>query len=719
MQKKIINIFLVLVILVISLMPNFAHAEEKGKDIVIFLNKYGLTEMDGIEYLQEKLKNEGYMGLMNVRAAKGISDSRSYASMGWGTRALVNELEDMAFENLNDSNSKIYELRTNQKPLAINNLSINTLIMTNVDGDYGAIPGLLGKELRDNAKVIGMLGNADIDIQKNRQSSLAAMDEWGRIPLGDIENINKKDSSFPFGIRTDYDVLKKKTDELYKKTDVLMVDLGDTYRLDEYRKYMNENAYINIKAQIDSDISSYLKHVFELKSKNDRVYIVSPFPESLSYKEGYRLSPIFMFKDTGKGLISSSTTRRPGVVGNVDLGKSILLDQGIDSQLMAGRQLEEINYSNPKEFLTKDYDRMVSLAMLRVPVLYTYAVFEMIVWVVILGMIAFWSKINEKLRRFLVFTLKFTLVIPVALLVVPMFSVSNPVIMIVTLIATMGILYFLFAKLIKDSLWKLIAMSFAASILILVDGATGQNLIKNSLLGYDAIIGARYYGIGNEYMGVIIGAAILTAAGLLEKKKIKKWMAGLFLLICMAILGYPKMGANVGGTITAVCSYLFFMMRVYDIKVDFKKVMLIGLAVVAVVGTFAFIDLHSGGKSHLAGALTNIKDNGVIVILQIIQRKIEMNMKLIGVSIWSKVFLLALAIVAYLFYKPFGVLKSIQKKYPIMAKSWYAIIVGSVVGFLVNDSGIVAAATSIPYMILPVLMFTIEEFELDGKSKKV
>ena len=32
--------------------------------------------------------------------------------------------------------------------------------------------------------------------------------------------------------------------------------------------------------------------------------------------------------------------------------------------------------------------------------------------------------------------------------------------------------------------------------------------MKNCVMSYDAIVGARYYGVGNEYQGVIIGSAI-------------------------------------------------------------------------------------------------------------------------------------------------------------------------------------------------------------------
>ena len=43
------------------------------------------------------------------------------------------------------------------------------------------------------------------------------MDNYGRIEDGNIDDINIKDNTMPFGIRTDYDKLIKETKSLYEK----------------------------------------------------------------------------------------------------------------------------------------------------------------------------------------------------------------------------------------------------------------------------------------------------------------------------------------------------------------------------------------------------------------------------------------------------------------------------------------------------------------------
>ena len=42
-------------------------------------------------------------------------------------------------------------------------------------------------------------------------------------------------------------------------------------------------------------------------------------------------------------------------------------------------------------------------------------------------------------------------------------------------------------------------------IILVFDSIFNSFLQQNSFLGYDPVIGARFYGIGNEYGGIILG----------------------------------------------------------------------------------------------------------------------------------------------------------------------------------------------------------------------
>ena len=71
--------------------------------------------------------------------------------------------------------------------------------------------------------------------------------------------------------------------------------------------------------------------------------------------------------------------------------------------------------------------------------------------------------------------------------------------------------------------------------------------MKSNIMSYDAINGARYYGVGNEYEGVTIASAVFALAVLLNYKKIPKWLAVVLSIIILVTSAMPSMGANVGG----------------------------------------------------------------------------------------------------------------------------------------------------------------------------
>jgi hypothetical protein len=689
-----------------------SFANEKGKVILININRTSIDDLKNIQYLNDKINKTGYIGLMNVKGSNGTSDIKSYASIGAGTRAYINP-SDIDFETIDEDNKEIYFRRTGINPEYINNLNINKTNSSNQRGKFGAFLGAIGYEFNNNNLSLAVLGNSDTDEEKHREIALIGMDQNGQIKSGNIDDINVKDGAMPFGIRTDYDKLKEETRKYYGENDLLIVELGDTYRLDLYKENLNEASYEKMKKEIYSNISDYLKEVFEITNKNDRVYITSPYPKKQDYVNGYRLSPIVVFDKEEKGLLTSGTTRRKGVLSNLDISADIFEYFGIKSEVILGKSIQKILYDKNIEFLLKDYDKIVSNMKIRIPVLYTYAAFEMIMWMIMLVAILFRDKIPKNIFKILCAILKFTIAIPFVLLIAPLFNYSTKGSIITCIVGLLIIVYFLVYKLVKDDLGKLILLSALVALGVLIDAATGQNMIKSSLLGYDPIIGARYYGIGNEYMGVLIGSLVFSVVGFLEKNIINKKIASVILLLSIVILGHPKMGANVGGTITSVFSFLYLIMRLYDIKIDLKKIIFIGIAVVGVVSTMAVIDIYFiKSQSHLAGAIKKILSGGPLIILQIITRKIEMNMKLIGVSIWSRVLILGLLVVVVLFQKPVGIFKKVCDRYIYLAKGWTSIIVASIVGFLVNDSGVVAAATSIAYVIIPVLVLLTKELDI-------
>ena len=715
MRKKIMSLFAIVIMIFVST-ASYGFAEEKGKVIFIDMNRTNLGSMMNIPILKNEIEKRGYVALMNIRGDQGTDDRRSYASMGAGTRASVTTEDYINFQKVDQDTAKAFEVATGQKAKEINDLGINRSINENLEyGEYGANLGSLGKTLSENGLKTSVIGNADIiennQLVKNRNLCLVAMDQYGRIDSGNIDNINKKDSKMPFGISTDYDKLLDETKKSYKNSDAIFVELGDTYRLDMYRLNLNDNTYDTMKKNIVKNINKYLEQVFSMVGENDTVYIASAFPSDLDYKNKRRLSPIIKLNGEGKGILSSSTTRREGIVTNLDVGVEILDNFNIKNQNMVGRKYELINRDDNKEFLMDEYQKIVSISSIRSTILNGFVSIVFLSWIVAMIAILFRKHISKNYKETTFFILKELLkigiVMPLSFMITPIMNFKTPLAISLGIIIITLTIYLISKVLIKNDLKNMLFFTGITIVIMVIDAGFGSYLMKSNVMSYDCIIGARYYGVGNEYQGVAIGSAIFTFAILLTYKNMPKWSVIVFSLLILITSASPIMGANVGSAISECVAFLLFILLIYNVKIDFKKIVLLGIAVVFVLGVFVAIDMILGSNSHLGMFVKEIYFNGAGEIIQTFSRKIEMNLKLAQTSAWVNILLTGIGVILVLMINQIRYFKQLMDEYPIVFKGFIASIAGCLVTLLVNDSGIVSSATAFIYVIVPMITLSI------------
>ena len=432
---------------------------------------------------------------MNIRGDQGTDDKRSLASMGAGGRANLASDSYINFKESSKEDKAIYKSATGKIPKKINDLSINQSLNENeMNGQYGSTLGSLGQTLSDNNFKVTVLGNSDIvengEVKENRNICLIAMDNYGRVEDGNIEDINVEDATMPFGIRTDYDKLTTETKTLYENNNALFIDLGDTYRLDQYKGYLNEQTYSKMKKAIYNNISQYLESVFEMVGDNDVVYIASAYPSKLAYKNKERLSPIIKFKGNEKGLLSSSTTRRDGIVANIDVGVDILNEFGLKNDAMVGRVYSLIQQDDNLDFLLDELQKMATVSNIRANVVNTFVGVISISWVIGMIAILFKNRIPNKEKVFAILKefIKLGIIMPLAFLLAPIFNFKTPVAMTIGIIITTLILYALGRVLFKDDLKQMGFFALVTIIVVVVDCIFGTYLMKNNIMSYDAML---------------------------------------------------------------------------------------------------------------------------------------------------------------------------------------------------------------------------------------
>ena len=255
-------------------------------------------------------------------------------------------------------------------------------------------------------------------------------------------------------------------------------------------------------------------------------------------------------------------------------------------------------------------------------------------------------------------------------------------------------------------------------IVIILDISTGSNLTKLSIMGYDPIIGARYFGIGNELLGVLLASMTLALGYLISKYNNKLLL--LILPLTIVAVGHPNLGANVGGTISVLFASVIFTFLISDIKINLKRLLLIGLGVALVILSIGAVDIFiNPNPTHLGKTILMIMSKGPISIISVLVRKISINIKLIKVSTWAKVLYTSLIFSILLFKSYKFKIKSIYDKLKVLDIGIISLISGSIIGLLVNDSGLLLAAIASMIMtvsLIYLLIISLEDKEIEKKS---
>ncbi|HEX3012097.1 MAG TPA: hypothetical protein VHQ70_08690, partial [Syntrophomonadaceae bacterium] len=583
------------------------------------------------------------------------------------------------------------------------------------------IPGSLGEALRKNNLKVCMLGNGDVNEMYFRTSVAIGMDAKGRVPLGDVgPRTYKKGTTGYLGWQTNYDYLGQQVKNYRNESDLMIIELSDLARMENSDIPYPEVGQVHKKAylrQIDKFIAQVNK---QIDPKHDLIMVISAAPAQLQITNKNTFTPVIISgPGYNKGILTSGATRRDYIVANTDIAPTVLNFFGIkaDNRTMIGRPMETISAdgTNTLEKANNISNLAATVNRLRIPLVKGYVV--LLIFIIALSVIAiFWVSRLIPFAEPLIIGL-----VTVPLVFLPLGKLSFAfdweyilTAIFITVALTTGLIY-LFRK---DMFKAFVVMCIFTALALNLDIFTGSSMIASSVLGYDAMAGARYYGIGNEYMGILIGATIIIASVLYEKFS-KPWflgIIGLVLLIeCYAIAG-PSLGANSDGVLTAPFGYLVTLALFSNIRLNPR--VLLGMAVIvlmSVLGITAY-DMHRPAElqTHIGRAANQIMLGGWKEGLIIIGRKLGMNIKLIRYTIWSRVFLVMLASLALLVYRPVGAMRKLRQDRPMIFKGFGGIITAAIVSLIINDSGIVAAATISIYIIVPLLLLM---FDLQKKGQ--
>jgi hypothetical protein len=493
-------------------------------------------------HLKALLERSG-VGAMNVRVpGKGMED----VYLSWGAGAPAQTSTELQLMRGTDRihGEKAAELYRRLTGSGIDTTKVSLLapnmqeaVRKNRSSRWLSTPGSLGNALAAAGVKAAVWGNADTgsvvslsDLRARRFAGLLVADEYGQVPVG---NTGKPavvaDSQMAFGITTNYSYLAKEW-ETFRRTNtnantdkrIGVMELGDWYRLSEEQESYEPARLMEMKSKVFQELDGFVSQLMGGMNPDDELWLLSPAVQKKAAKAKYLLAPVIRYKPDGAAeLLTSDTTRRAGVVSFADLAPSLLEGLKVDRPIAAmGFGIQAVPDPNPLGRLLAEVDTMKDIYVWRPTVLYSLAVFE--VAGLLLALAAVWwftaarrgseAPLPQRAAAALQLPLLFMLLAAPMLLALG-YASGTAVSMLVRLAVALGAaagLSLVLTKLSRERLLPSLAwIGLSGAGLMLWDGFHDAAGMKASLLGYDPMIGARYYGMGNEYMGALLGSGEL------------------------------------------------------------------------------------------------------------------------------------------------------------------------------------------------------------------
>lgn len=659
-----------------------------------------LVVMDGVnlEHLLPQeyphfhfLMENGALGLANTITAGGASRENAAVTLGCGSRALgpgAGGIYPLGAELDTGTAAAVHARYTgvSAPPGALVLPGINIVAVANSELLHRVQLGYLADSLREAGKTMAALVNGDPGGNYREGAAILAGPD-GIVQGGSVETALKEAPTLPFGLQSDLPTFMAALADYWDR-DLLVLDLGDTSRTQDSYPWAAPARREIFRGQALAQLDQFLGELLQLHGPDDLLLVVGlQADKMLAREEGKMLVPIIAYGRGLRGLLTSPTTRRPGIVANIDVTATILdFFQLYQPGQIYGQPFRSIERPNSLTYLLKREREMAAVYRLRPPLVKGFI--ALIVILIVLSLATYLRKGRHlKFLRLLLLAVTASPLVMLALA-----PVTSSLWVLPAWLTLSGAIALALINLPPDK--ALTLLGAVTALLVIADALLGAPLQQRSVLGYDAIAGARYYGIGNEYMGALLGSSLLALKGLLTDKKV---LAAMILAGITLLLMLPGVGANFGGALAALVGFTVALVGLSAVATK-KNRLLAGLSLVGMALVLVLVNLGSN-QSHVGRFLAAVLNNPEELWLTL-GRKLAMNWKLIRWSQWSKAFaaLFTAALVIFVYQR-----KPLAQR---LGRSWPQVrgaLTAALAALVFNDSGIVAAATTLLFLTLPLL----------------
>ncbi len=395
------------------------------------------------------------------------------------------------------------------------------------------------------------------------------------------------------------------------------------------------------------------------------------------------------------GGLTSDTTRREGLVSNVDVAPTILEFLGLPVPEEEAGSPIRVEGEAPTDLHERYVEWRRSAAPAGVAVL-AYALASLAAALVLrLGP-------GGRARRAVAVWVLSSIALLVAMLPVSVLPDLRLPVVLAAMAAIAAVLTAGALGLGRGSPSRPVVLVAAAGLgLVLLDGLLGWPTGLTPLLGGSALEGVRFFGLGNPYAGIVLSGAVLGAAPLGPRTGVAILLgAGLF-------AGLPFLGADLGGGVAMFAvAALWYALRVRG-RLGWAEAALV--AVAAAAGLALLVVAHRvlpPGDTHVTRAVAGAGPGDLVGVFL---RRLELNVE--ATSSVPAAWLAVLGLPAWLgvaWWRP-GRFRPPLDRVPAWRHAVIALAVGGMIGYVLNDTYGMAAVTFVflsGAMVVPALRWT-------------
>jgi len=635
-----------------------------------------------------------------------------------------------------------YKLRTGNiaKPGSGVFLQLAEAVKLNTLSDQPFKTGLIGDSMEAAGKSVCVLGSADVESEitpaiPDRSAAVIAADSKGL-----IDRFDPFVPGTPAGKTqwlSDPDALTASAITAMKDNDLVVLCFGDLVRLDNMHPYMTAGSYKEWKTRALRRLDVITGKLTAACLKQDATLVLVSFglPDLISRNPKYpktwdQLTPIIVWGN-GSGLLVSPSTRTPGLITAADFAPAILqMTETSPVKRVTGRPAMTVDngQSSIDYLLHKMVDLQDLNARVRVnrilldPMGGACAGLAAVAFCSLAVVVAFGLKISKKLRSVMWVGMICVISLPAALLIAAVFPPGVYWYVGGTIISAAALTALALYMASKCESYPGSAPAFICAyttFIIIADAFAGSPLCRMSMPSSYQLSGMRYYGTGNEFAAFGIGMAgctmLFLGSAIPNLTRLLWRITAVIGILLIIALGWGSFGANYGATAAATTTFILLAIALGKGSFRLRSILLSVIAGIVVSFVLSEIDAHLMGEmsTHAGRAAKVAGSDGTRFLVEMMLRKIGFNLKTLVGPAACLIFLGFTPFLFVWFSKIQGKVNRMLASLPGARAGYIAMLIGSGVAFILNDSGIVMAAIMLGILLSMLLcsLFELEDTE--------